>query len=237
MTRKNTMSLLAAVALAFMTASCREIFTTSLGSSLARDSVSISKDTSMDDLLDIANTNGMSDPDVAKELLDVLAGKDRKDLLDMSDADKKTVLDLATSACIDLDSLTGLVAKSDNSDADPDKLAKEVLDSFDTSVDLTAVEVLLGDPETVATAPVETVVLATASVVADVADEVGSTETVMGILDAPDPASTPEYAALTASQQERIDLVLEVRAGIKARPDSNTKVAGVDISDLLGGNS
>lgn len=232
---KTIRAILAALAFVSMTASCRQLFTTSLGTPFARDSVAISSSTSVGDLIDIGNTTGQSDPDVAKGVLGALAGKDANDILALNDTDKKTVLDLATSACIDLDSLTGLVAQSQEDNVDSDKLANDVLDSFDTSVDLTAVEVLLGDPQTVATAPVETVVLATASVVADVADEIGSTDTVMGILGASVPSATPEYAALTDEQKAKIDLVLDVRSGLDARSDSNTQVAGVDISDLLGG--
>jgi hypothetical protein len=73
-------------------------------------------------------------------------------------------------------------------------------------------------------------------VIADVADEIGSSETVMDILGAPVPSATPEYAALTDEQKARIDLVLDVRTDLDARDDTDTDVAGFNIADLLGGN-
>ena len=73
MKRRLKLALLS-LSIAILTVSCRQLFTTSMGSSLARDKVSIPSSTSVGDLVDIANSDNASDPGVAKEVLDVLGG-------------------------------------------------------------------------------------------------------------------------------------------------------------------
>lgn len=228
---------LAALSLASTTVSCRQLFTASLGESLARDSISIPSSTSVSKLVSIAETTGKTDPDVAKEVLDVLAGKDQADLLDLSDADSASVLDLATTAAIDVASLMNLVNDISSSSGSENQLIDTMLGSFDTSVNLDAVETLLGDAATIATAPVETIVLATAAVIADLADEVGSTTAIMDILAYVPPSSAPGYGTISPEQQDTIDLIVSVRNGLDARPDEETVIAGFDLSELLKGNN
>lgn len=228
---------LAALSLISTTVSCRQLFTASLGESLARDSISIPSSTSVSKLVSIAETTGKTDPDVAKEVLDVLAGKDQADLLDLSDADSASVLDLATTAAIDVASLMNLVNDISASAGSENQLITDMLGSFDTSVNLDAVETLLGDPATIATAPVETIVLATAAVIADLADEVGSTTDIMEVLKFANPVGTTEYNALSSAQRDTIDLIVSVRNGLALRPDEDAVIAGFDITELLEGNN
>lgn len=220
-----------AVIFLLMTVSCRQIFTTSLGESFSRDSVSISNDTSMADLVDMSNSTGSSDPAAAKEILDVLAGKDEADILALDAEDKTSVLNLATTAAIDMESLTNLAETATDENADSDQMVEDVFAAFDTSVDLTAVEVLLSDTATVETAPVETIVLASAAVLADAADVIGS-DVLMDIM----AQDEPDLSSLQPEQQEQIQLVLDVREILNARPDTDTDVAGFNLADLLEGN-
>lgn len=220
-----------AVIFLLMTASCRQIFTTSLGESFSRDSVSISNDTSMADLVDMSNSTGSSDPAAAKEILDVLAGKDEADILALDAEDKTSVLNLATTAAIDMESLTNLAETATDENADSDQMVEDVFAAFDTSVDLTAVEVLLSDTATVETAPVETIVLASAAVLADAADVIGS-DVLMDIM----AQDEPDLSSLDQKQQDQIQLVLDVREILNARPDTDTDVAGFNLADLLEGN-
>lgn len=212
-----------------MAVSCRQLYTSSLGSSLKRDSISIPASTSVSDLVDMASSSDATDPDVAKELLGVLAGKDQADLLALNATDKESILNLATSAAVDMPTLSNLAKDATQTGADKNKLISNALSSFDTSVDLTAVETLLGDTATVKTAPVESVVLAATAVLADASAAVGS-GTVMDVL-----AGKTAISTLPAEQQAQLQLVIDVRTTLNTRSDTNTEVAGFNLNDLLKG--
>ena len=74
--------------------SCRQVFTESMGASLARDTPPISSSASVSELLDIARSRDGSDPDVASELLSILADKDASTVDALSDDEKSSILAL-----------------------------------------------------------------------------------------------------------------------------------------------
>jgi hypothetical protein len=224
-----------------MAVSCRDLYTTSLGSALKRDSISIPSSTSISDLMDIAASDG-TDPDVAKEILDVLAGKTQSDIVALSADDKSSILNLATTAAIDMKTLTNLATDASSNSSQNNTLIANALSAFDTSVDLTAIGTLLADSTTVQNEeiPIDSIIFASAVVLADAAKTVG-TDAVMNILAMP--SSTPaEIASRTAAigalpgGQTQLNLIISVRDDIASRSDTDTEVAGFVLSDLLKGN-
>lgn len=205
------------LSLMILTVSCRQLFTTSLGSALARDGVNIPSNASIDELLEIAQGDYGSDPDVSKELLDVFAEKDAADLIALSSDDKGVILNLAASAAVDMDTLTDLGIKAGDDAYNSDDLVAEAFNSFDTSVDLTAIDILLADTNTINTAPVDSIILAAAVVCADVvaACGAGGSTLVMDVL-----AGTQPVANLPADQQARITAIRAAVPILEARPET-----------------
>lgn len=217
---------------AAITVSCRQLYTTSFGTALARDGLSISGSTSINDLLDIANSSDGASPEAAKELLDVFSGKSEADILALSIDDKTTILNLAGTAAIDFGTLNDTFGgyDPDSSEGDDD-LIDNALNSFDTSVDLTAIMYVLGDTETIDTAPIDTIVFASAVVLADLADSIG-TDNVTILMD----GGTVE--GLTAAQQAQANLILNVNDRLSDRPDAgDADLGGFNLIDLLQGTS
>lgn len=234
MKRRLKLALLS-LSIAMLTVSCRQLFTTSMGSSLARDKVNIPSSTSVGDLVDIANSDNASDPGVAKEVLGVLAGKDPASILALSTADKAAILNLAPSAAVDMGTITDLAKKAQASDSDTNSLITQAFDSFDSSVDLTAVEVLLTDTETLQTAPVDSLILASSVVLADVASDIGEggSDKVMDIMANP---STLATSGLSAEQQARMQTIIDATAVLDTRPDSDGVMIGdFKVMDFLRG--
>ena len=234
MKRRLKLALLS-LSIAMLTVSCRQLFTTSMGSSLARDKVNIPSSTSVGDLVDIANGDNASDPGVAKEVLGVLAGKDPASILALSTADKAAILNLAPSAAVDMGTITDLAKKAQASDSDTNALVTQAFDSFDSSVDLTAVEVLLTDTETLQTAPVDSLILASSVVLADVASDIGEggSDKVMDIMANP---STLATSGLSAEQQARMQTIIDATAVLDTRPESDGVMIGdFKVMDFLRG--
>ncbi len=230
---------LAALALVtvFAATSCRQLFTTSLGTAFARDSVSISSKTPLSDLIDLAASGEAEDPSAAKAVLDALGGKSTADIQDLSVEDQTEILNLATTASLDLGAVTDLLAQSGDS-ADTDQLVSDILGAFDTSVNLDAVLDVLTDPEALAEAPIDSLVLASAVVIADVADSIG-TDTIMDILADPTAyQSNPSSVTADPAVQAQIDAILNVSDSIQTRPDVNdATIGGFNIADLLNGTT
>ena len=221
------------LSLMVLTVSCRQIFTTSLGSALARDGINIPSDASVDELLEIAEGEYSSDPDVAKELLDAFADKDAADLTGLSKDEKGTILDLAASAAVDMDTITDLGIKAD-SGYDKNALVAEAFNSFDSSVNLTAIEILLNDPNTIQTAPLDSIILAAAVVCADVAAELGPGGSTL-VMEALKPTSP---IPLPSDQQARIAPIIAAMTTLDARSQSediNLTFGGFNILDFLRG--
>ncbi len=232
MKRLITLTLLS-LSIMLLTVSCRQLFTTSVGSSLARDHITIPSSTSVGDLVDIAQSDDASDPALAKELLGVLAGKDAASILALSAEDKAALLNLAPSAAVDMNTITGLALDAQNGDSDT--LVTQAFDSFDPSVDLTAIETLLSDTETLETAPVDSLILASAVVLADVASDLGDggSQTIMDIMANP---STLATSGLDAAQQTRVQNIIDAVAVLDTREDADTVAIGdFTLMDFLRG--
>ena len=219
----------------FAATSCRQLFTTSLGTAFARDSVSISSKTPLSDLIDLAASSEAEDPSAAKAVLDALGGKSTADIQDLSVDDQTEILNLATTASLDLGAVTDLLAQSGDS-ADTDQLVSDILGAFDTSVNLDAVLDVLNDPDAVADAPIESLVLASAVVIADVAATIG-TDAIMDIL--ADPIANPPSAVTSdPAILAQINTILNVSDSIQTRPDVNdATIGGFNIADLLNGTT
>jgi hypothetical protein len=215
-----------------MPISCRQLFTTSLFSGAARKGSLVSSGTSTSDLLSVAGAEG-TDKKVAADVLNALATKSDKELTSLSPEDKATILNLATTATTDMATLTNIANKATDGKTDTKQLVTEVLDSFDSSVNLDAVTTLLADSATVKTAPVDTIALASAAVVANVADTLGTDKT-MEVL------ATGDTTGLTPEQKEKIDLVIDVREKLqkdRAKEVDGTTVGGMNLGDLLNGSA
>jgi len=207
------------------------MYTTSFGSALARDGLTISGSTPMGDLLDIANSPEGASPEAAKELLDVFSGKSQADIIALSVDDKTTILNLAGTAAIDFGTLNDSFSGYDSETSDGDALIENALNSFDTSVDLTAIMYVLGDEETLDTAPIDTIVFASAVVLADLADSI-CTDNVTILMDG---GSVP---GLTEAQQAQADLILNVNEQLASRPDAgDADLGGFNLLDLLQGTT
>lgn len=233
----HTLTLIAVLA----TVSCRQLFTTSLGTAFARDEVSIPSSTPMDDLIDMAASGDAEDPDAAKAVLDALGGKSTDDIQDLSVDDQTEILDLATTASLDIASVTDLISQAQDA-VNTDDFVSDIIDSFDTSVNLDAVVAVLTDTETLATAPIDSIVMASTVVLADVADDIG-TDAIMDIMaenaayiEDPDNNPEPDLSAYTPEQQAELQTVLDVVAALEERPDiDDASIGGFNIADLLNG--
>jgi hypothetical protein len=220
-----------------MAVSCRQLYTTSLGSALKRDSISIPSSTSIGDLMDIAASDG-TDPDVAKEILDVLAGKTQSDILALPADDKSTILNLATTAAINMKTISDLASAAGSNATENNTLIANALGAFDTSVDMTAIETLLGNSATVQNedVPIDSIIFASAVVLADAAKTVG-TDTVMNILAMPAGLSRDSAILALPGGQTQLNLIINLRDNeLPLRSDTNTEIAGFVLSDLLKGN-
>jgi hypothetical protein len=218
------------LALLLIPVSCRQLFTSSLGKSLARSSITISSSASTSDLLELASSDTGSTAEGAKAILDALSGKSEEELAALSAEEKEVILNLAITASVDMGTITE-IANSVTSDSDTDAVVSQILSSFDTSVNLTAVETILeGDTSSVSA---ETLVYASATVVADVASET-STATVMDAL------ATGDTSSLTEAQQAQIETVITVKDDLKTtRSDelSDLTIGDFNIGDLLEGTT
>jgi len=215
-----------------MVVSCKQLFTTSLGSSLARDSISISSRASISDLLDLANSSTGSDREGAKAILEALGNKSQTDISNLSVADQTTILNLATTAAVDMGSFSTLISDASQPGANIDQL---IANAFDSSADLTAIETILGNANTVLTAPVDSILLATTVVLATVASEIGS-DTLANLLT----QTTPDLSAFTAEQQQKINLIMGVVDILDTRPASdmeNVSMGSIKLTDLLKGTA
>lgn len=217
--------------------SCRQMYTTSLGSALARDSVTIPSNTSLSELVDLSKGSYAGDASAAKTILERVGEQKSSALLSLSVDDKNAILDLAPTAAVEIQTVTDLAKKVTAGGYDKNELIKQAFAAFDSSVDLSAIIILLSDPATVNTAKADSVILAAAVVLADVASELGSggESAIMGLM------STPQVVPavpLTTDQQNRVNMVIADVAILSARTDDAATVSIDDFKllDLLKGN-
>lgn len=226
---------IAGISAAILGISCRQLYTTSLAKPLARDSVSLSSSTKTSDLVTLAKNDAAGDSSLAKEVLDVLANKEASEITSLPLEDKTAILNLATTATVKLSDLTAIASQAESDGADTDALVTQAFDAFDNTVNLEAIQTILADQDTLQNAPADTLVLATAVVAADVVEDIGS-EQLMDILE----QDTPDLSALTQEQQDKVQLVLDVKAALDQRPPEDldaVSIGGFNLADLLGGSA
>lgn len=214
--------------------SCKQLYTTSLGSGLARNSIAISENASISDLLSLSLSSTGSDSEGAKAILDALGNKSQTDISNLSVADQTTILNLATTATVDMSTLTTLASDATKPGANTDGLIAKAFGTFDSTANLTAIVTILSNPETVKTAPVESIALASAVVLADVASDIG-TDKLMTIMS----QDNPDLSAYTPDQQAKIKLITGVVDILDTRPASDTAnvtMGDFKLTDLLKGN-
>ncbi len=217
---------------AILAVSCRQIFTTSFGTVLARDSLQISSSTSIDDLIALATSGYAEDPNAAKAILDALGGKSTSDIQDLSVADQAEILNLATTASLDLAAVTDLLAQAADA-ADTNALVSQILDSFDTSVNLDAVLDVLNDTTTMNEAPIDSIVFASSVVLAAVASDIG-VDAIMDIMS----TGAGTIGTYTSDPELTAELttILNVVTILEARPDAgDADFVGFNLIDLLKG--
>jgi len=214
--------------------SCKQLYTTSIGSGLARESIAISDNASISDILLLATSSTGTDNEGAKAILDALGKKSQGDISNLSVGDQTTILNLATTATVDMASLTTLASDATKPGANTDGLISKAFGTFDSSANLTAIETILGNNETVKTAPVESIALASAVVLADVASDIGA-DKLMTIM----AEDKPDLTAFTPEQQSKINLISGVVDTLDSRPaadTANVTIGDFKLTDLLKGN-
>jgi hypothetical protein len=209
--------------------SCRQLFTTSLAEPLARTSITISPNATTSELLALANSSAGATPEGAKAILAALASRP-DEVAALSAEDKSTVLDMAITATINMDSVTK-IANDAMSNTDPNKTTASMLDSFDKSVDTTAVMVILGDTSGTASIPAETLVYSGAILLADASETAGTT----AIMDA---VASGDTSALSAAEKAEVDAVIAVGNDLTTnRSDelSTLSIGSYNIGDMIEG--
>lgn len=209
--------------------SCRQLFTTSLAGALARTSITISPNATTSELLDLANSSAGATPEGAKAILAALASRP-EDVAALSAADKTTVLDMAITATINMDSVTK-AANSAKANTDANDTTTQILNSFDTSVDTTAVMVIMSDPTAVASIPAEKLVYSGAVLLADATKNSG-TSTVMNAV------SSGDTSTLNAADKAKVDTVISVEKDLttnRSEELSTLTIGDYNVSDLIKG--
>lgn len=215
-----------------VTVSCRQLYTSSVGAVFARDSINIPKSTSIDDLLDMANSSLSDSPKAAKEILDVLGGKPDAAIQALSVSEQETILNLASTAAIDVGTINDIFAGYDSATSDTNALITQALGAFDSSVDMGAVLAIITDTDAQQNASVDSLIWASAVVLADISAAPGSSASlVMDVL-----AGTSPITALPADQQTQMTAIIALRGAIDLRAPTDTTIAGFNLTDLLKGN-
>ncbi len=229
----NSMTRICAVSVAalLLVVSCQDLFTSSIGGPFERDSPPISSSASLGTLVTIAQTpDWASDPETAATVLDILANKDEATLLALSVDDQTAILNLAASAAIGTTTIANLANEATQPGAVVEDLVEAALQSFDGSVNLAAIESLLGNAATVSAAPAESLAMAAAVLVGDVANDLGA-DVAMAALDG-------NMTGLDAAQIDKINLARAVLAELEGRPagEGSVTLGDFDLLDLLRGN-
>jgi|GEM_PF-1010581 len=220
-------------------ASCRDVFTTSLGSALDRGKPDYSS-MKLSDLVDLANEPlAATDVDTAYAIVDALGDDDPAAIQALDVDDQAAILTLAATAAFDMAEITSKINSAIQVGADTDLLIQEALAAIDTSMDLGAVDAILQDADALDGIPVDVLAFAAAVFLADIASDIGATgpENVMETMALTDPA---DYGSIVDPDlQTRIDVVRGVVDALNARPQEELDAARIgdfDITDFIRGN-
>lgn len=210
--------------------SCRQMFTESMGSSLARDNPPISSSASLGDIIDIAQSRDGAYPDVAKELLSILANKDPLTIAALSNEEKSSILNLGGSAALDIETITELSNNLSENPGNQNELIQNALNMAAGNVDTTVLEQLLADTAVLQNCAPDSILLGSLAIVAN-ASAVAGAANVMDVL-----AGVSLVTSLPAEQQGQIQLVLDAVPVLEARPDADElTIDDFDLLDLLRG--
>lgn len=208
--------------------SCRQVFTESVGSSLARDTPPISSSASVNELLDIAQSRYAADSAVAGELLSILGDKDTATIDDLSDEEKSSILNLGGAAVLDITEITKLSQDIADNPGAQNALVEDALNRAEDT-DTTVLEHLLADATVLQNCSPDSILLASVAIVANVTAN-GDSGDVMTYL------SGGAAGSLTADQQGQLDLVGDTLIALESRPDvEDLEISGFDLLDLLRG--
>jgi len=220
-------------------ASCRDLFTTSLGSALDRGKPDYSS-LDLDELVDLANDSlAATDVDTAYAVVDALGDEDPAAIQALDVDDQEAILILAATAAFDMNEITDIIEQAIQEGADTDPIIQQALAAIDTSMDRGAIDAILRDPDARAEVPVDVLAFATAVYLADIASEIGATgpEDVMNTMALDDPA---DYGSIADSVlQDRIDVVRAVVTALDSRPLEELEAASIgdfDVTDFIRGN-
>lgn len=215
------------LALLMIPVSCRQLFTTSLASPLARTSITIPPNATTSELLILASSDAGATPEGAKALLDALSGR-ADEVKALSADDKSAVLDLAVTATINMDTLTK-IAESTNTDQNATMDA--IFKSFDPTVNTVAVMAILEDTAATADIPAEKLILSGAILLADAAETAGTTAIISAIV-------ASDTSTLPAAQKTELDTVIALRDKLTTtRKDelATLTIGSYNIGNLLEG--
>jgi len=218
-------------------ASCRDLFTTSLGSALDRGKPDYSS-LDLDELLDLANDSlAATYVDTAYAVVDALGDEDPAAIQALDVDDQEAILILAATAAFDMNEITDIIEQAIQEGADTDPIIQQALAAIDTSMDLGAIDAILRDPDARAEVPVDVLAFATAVYLADIASEIGATgpEAVMATM-----ALDSGYDGISdLDLQARIDVVRAVVTALDSRPIEELEAASIgdfDVTDFIRGN-
>lgn len=212
---------------------CDSVFTTSLGSWLARE-IDYSS-LSLDELLQLAATRGVTNSDEAKKILAALAAMSEDALAALSVEQKSAILNTAINATFSMDSLLSLVDSV--SDEDADSALEQIYNLANSDIDMTAVSIILQDEETLASADVDTILLASVALVTATADDESIDSLTNAISDAVESGSTDSLdESLSDELLETAETVYNVVTALEDR-DLSGSIFGDYIGVIFGDDS
>lgn len=212
---------------------CENIFTTSLASALARDPDYSSL--SLSELARAASTQGVKNSEAAKEILRQLASVPPEQLTGLSGSEKSAILNTAVNAAYSLDSLLDLVeaVKDSSEGGDAGETIDKAFGMFDHGTNTAALEVLLGDKNTL-TDPgvgVDTLVLSSVALMSSVTEE--EADSIKTALE------NKNTDSLDESLKEKADIILGVVDVLENERSGEVRelgdTLGFDLEELIPG--
>lgn len=234
---KKTVSLLfLTMIITSLFVSCTDLFTTSLGTSFARDTIPINANASTSDLAKmLSDPKLMKEPEAGSAVLDAIGKKNPEEIIALNKEDKEAILKIAASISLPIDKITESIGDLTAEDSDPVKIIESILESTKT-IDTAAIKTLLNDEETLKEVSPETAALACVALVAQtVKSDTGiTTESVQKILEEAvineDGSVNFGNNADTLSDETRENLEIVAKA---AKNLKDAVIFGINFGDLL----
>ena len=207
---------------------CNGFFTTSAASWLERD-IDYSS-LSLEQLAKLAATRGAKNSEEAKKILAALASASEDELAGLALEQKSAILKTAINAAFSLDSVLDIMQNV--SQEDGEETLRAMLALGDSGVDMTAAKAILQDEETLGSADVGTLILASAALMASVSSE----DDIDAIID----AMKKKDASILQDTDlaEAAEIVIDVVAALADRKDEVIALGerlGFDLAGLIPG--